>query len=253
VVTNTPSGTGFVQVAGGGRHSLALRSDGSIISWGRDSEAQVTNTPSGTGFVHVAGGFFYSLALRTDGSIVPWGSDAVGQVTNAPSGVGFTQVAAGEFHALAQSSSLPPVVAYCTAGTSASGCMASLSASGAASASASTGFDVIATGVEGAKDGLFFFGSNGRQASPWGNGTSLQCVVTPVKRGGLLTGTGTPGLCDGAFTQDLNARWCATCPRPLHNPGAGAIVQAQLWYRDPFNTSNQTTSLSDAIEFLVAP
>jgi hypothetical protein len=37
------------------------------------------------------------------------------------------------------------------------------------------------------------------------------------------------------------------------NPGAGAQVQAQLWYRDPQNTSNQTTSLSDAIEFLVAP
>ena len=35
--------------------------------------------------------------------------------------------------------------------------------------------------------------------------------------------------------------------------GAGAVVQAQLWYRDPLNTSNQTTSLSDAIEFIVAP
>jgi hypothetical protein len=30
-------------------------------------------------------------------------------------------------------------------------------------------------------------------------------------------------------------------------------VQAQLWYRDPSNTSSVTTSLSDAIEFLVAP
>ena len=35
--------------------------------------------------------------------------------------------------------------------------------------------------------------------------------------------------------------------------GAGAIVQAQLWYRDPVNTSNQTTSLSDALEFAVCP
>ena len=39
----------------------------------------------------------------------------------------------------------------------------------------------------------------------------------------------------------------------LLNPGAGAIVQAQLWYRDPVSTSNQTTSLSDAIEFCVSP
>ena len=57
-------------------------------------------------------------------------------------------------------------------------------------------------------------------------------------------------LCDGTFAQDLNARWTA---KPNQNPGAGAVVQAQLWYRDPFNTSNQTTSLSDAIEFTVGP
>jgi hypothetical protein len=30
-------------------------------------------------------------------------------------------------------------------------------------------------------------------------------------------------------------------------------VQAQLWYRDPDSTSNQTTSLSNALEFAVAP
>jgi hypothetical protein len=37
------------------------------------------------------------------------------------------------------------------------------------------------------------------------------------------------------------------------NLGAGAVVQAQLWYNDPASTSNQTTSLSDAVEFGVAP
>jgi hypothetical protein len=30
-------------------------------------------------------------------------------------------------------------------------------------------------------------------------------------------------------------------------------MQGQLWYRDPLNTSNQTTSLSDAIEFTFCP
>ena len=69
----------------------------------------------------------------------------------------------------------------------------------------------------------------------------------------MLPGIGTAGLCDGSFSQDLNALWCATCPKPAKNPGAGAVVQAQLWYRDPLNTSNRTTSLSDAIEFLVNP
>jgi len=71
-----------------------------------------------------------------------------------------------------------------------------------------------------------------------------------VKRGGLLAGSGTGGACNGSFAQDLNAHWTA---QPNHNPGVGAIVQAQLWYRDPQNTSNQTTSLSNAVEFAVFP
>jgi hypothetical protein len=143
-----------------------------------------------------------------------------------------------------------PFELYCTAGTSASGCNALLAASGTPSASAASGFSLSAAGVEGNTLGLFFFGKGGRQTSSWGNGTSLQCVVPPVKRAGLLAGGGTAGACDGAFSQDLNARWTA---KPNQNPGPGAIVQAQLWHRDPFNTSNQSTSLSDAIEFCVGP
>jgi choice-of-anchor B domain-containing protein len=145
-----------------------------------------------------------------------------------------------------------PTEGYCTAGTSASGCQAALWPLGAPSATAAEGFELVASAVEGDKDGLFFFGTNGRQANPWGNGTSFQCVVPPVIRCGLLAGTGATGVCDGLFTQDLNALWCPTCPKPAKNPGAGAVVQAQLWYRDPLNTSNQTTSLSNAVEFTVA-
>jgi hypothetical protein len=144
-------------------------------------------------------------------------------------------------------------VTYCTAGTSASGCKAAISATGYPSAHEMTPFILFATSVEGGKDGLFFFNSNGRQANSWGSGTSYQCVVPPVFRGGLLQGSGTSGTCGGFLSQDLNALWCMTCPKPAKNPGAGAIVQAQLWYRDPFNTSNQTTSLSNAIEFGVNP
>ena len=145
-------------------------------------------------------------------------------------------------------STAPAFTSYCTAGTTASGCQATLSASGTPSATAPSGFLVTGANAEGAKDGLFFFGTNGRQANPWGSGTSFQCVVPPVSRTALITGAGTSGLCDGMFTADLNARWTA---KPSQNPGAGATVQAQLWFRDPANTSNQTTSLSDAIEFVV--
>jgi len=142
------------------------------------------------------------------------------------------------------------LTSYCTPGTSASGCTAVLSGSGTPSATAPSGFDLTAAGVEGSKTGIFFYGTSGRQAAPWGNGTSFQCVVPPVKRGALVSGGGTTGACDGSFSYDLNARWNA---KPVHNPGAGALVQAQLWYRDPLNTSNQVTSLSDALEFTVCP
>ena len=145
----------------------------------------------------------------------------------------------------------PVAVNYCTPGTSAAGCQATLSASGTPSASAPTGFVVSASSVEGSKDGLFFFGTNGQQANSWGNGTSLQCVVPPVVRAPLMTGTGTIGQCDGVLLLDLNALWCPTCPKPSKNPGFGATVDLQLWYRDPGSTSNQSTSLSDALEFTI--
>jgi hypothetical protein len=144
-------------------------------------------------------------------------------------------------------------VSYCTAGVSASGCQALMGSSGTASATATSGFDLTAIDVEGQKDGLFFFGTNGRQANPWGNGTSFQCVVPPVLRAPVMAGTGALGACDGSFSLDLNALWCPACPKPAKNPGAGALVQSQLWYRDPASTSNQTTSMSDAREFSVAP
>jgi hypothetical protein len=104
--------------------------------------------------------------------------------------------------------------------------------------------------AQGNVNGLFFFGANGRQANSWGSGTSYQCVVPPVKRGPVLTSSGFSSVCNGIFSQDLNAVWAA---KPHKNPGAGATVQAQLWYRDVQNTSNRATSLSDAVEFVVAP
>jgi hypothetical protein len=140
---------------------------------------------------------------------------------------------------------------YCTAGASASGCAALLAATGTPSASAPSGFVATAADVEGSKDGQFYFGVNGRQAVPWGNGTSYRCVVPPTSRAGLLAASGTNGACDGSFTQDLNTLWVVN--KPAVNPGAGNVVQLQLWYRDPQNTSNRTTSFSDALEFPVCP
>jgi hypothetical protein len=146
---------------------------------------------------------------------------------------------------------LVPPTNYCTAGTSSSGCQAQLSSLGQPSATRNDFFLATASGLEGGKAGLFYFGTSGKQANPWGNGTSLQCVTPPVQRTGILPGSGTPGSCDGSTTLDLNALWCPTCPKPNINPGAGALVRLQFWYRDPHNTSSRSTSLSDALEFSV--
>ena len=144
-------------------------------------------------------------------------------------------------------------VNYCTAGTSASGCQAFITATGSSSATASTGFFLSAQNVQGSNagtNGLFYFASNGRQAPSWGNGTSFQCVVPPTIRDAAQSGGGSNGNCDASFSTDLNARWAA---KPAQVQPAGAVVQAQLWYRDPFNTSNQTTSLSNGVEWTVCP
>jgi len=51
------------RIAAGGGHSLALRSDGSIVGWGDNEYGQAT-LPAGNDFVAIATGWDYSLAIR---------------------------------------------------------------------------------------------------------------------------------------------------------------------------------------------
>ena len=81
--------------------ALAQPQPGSILSWGYNGIGQVSNTPTGTGFTQVASGDAHSLALRSDGSIAAWGDDLYSQVSNTPTGTGFAQVAGGWAHSLA--------------------------------------------------------------------------------------------------------------------------------------------------------
>jgi len=255
-VSSTPAGTGFVQLAAGADHSVALDSSGSTVSWGNDAEGEVSDTPSGTGFVRVGAGGFHSLAVQSDGTIVAWGGDSHGQVSEAPTGPTFREVTGGLHHSLALTGpapavpQLPSYVAYCTAGTTAAGCQAYLAAAGIPSASAASGFTVTASYLEGQRVGVFYQGTAGRQAAAWGNGNSFQCVVPPLTRLGMSIGSGTPGACDGTLARDVNSSWNE---KPAKNPGAGTLTQLQLWYRDPANTSNRGTNLSNAIEFTVVP
>jgi Tol biopolymer transport system component len=242
-VASTSGGGRFVAFSSRASNLVPGDTNGEIDVFVHDRQTAVTERVSVDSSGSQGNSGSANPSISSDGRYVAFQSDASNLVPADTN---------GDFDVFVRDRGIQPEV-YCTAGISASGCQAAISATGQASASAASGFALIASGVEGGKDGQFFFGTSGQQASPWGNGTSFQCVLPPVTRAGLLTGSGTTGLCDGSFSQDLNAMWCPTCPKPGKNPGAGALVQAQLWYRDPLSTSNQTTSLSNAIEFVTAP
>lgn len=220
-----------------------------------------------------AGGSFYSVgsvvlptAARWDGQA--WSGvedaglfnvkaitafdDGTGSASALYLGGGFGQNA-GPYLAKWQGCPLPGTWrSYCSAGTSSNGCTPSINASGSPSVAATSGFTIDVTGVEGAKQGLIFYGINGRANFAWGAGsTSFQCVKAPVQRMGSLASGGTSGLCNGSFSVDWLA-YLAASGGGLGAPfAAGEIVNAQAWYRDP--PAAKTTNLSNALEFTLAP
>jgi len=121
-ITVTEGGD-WVQIAGGGHHSLALRNDGTVWAWGRNNYGQLgdgttteRHTPvqvaNLTGVQAIAGGFSHSLALRSDGTVWAWGRNSKGQLgdgttTNRTTPVqvlnltGVQAIAGGFFHSLA--------------------------------------------------------------------------------------------------------------------------------------------------------
>lgn len=148
-------------------------------------------------------------------------------------------------------SCVTPPASYCTAGTTTNGCNATLASTGVPSASATSGFVVTASQVEGQKQGLFFYSLSGAQAQPWGSGTSFLCVHPPTQRGPVATSGGTSNACDGSLTLDWNA-FRASSPTILGAPfQGGESVWIQTWFRDP--PAPKSTSLSNALSFTVAP
>ena len=126
---------------GGFSHSLALRSDGTVWSWGlndhgelgdgttlnRYSPVQVISSTSGptylSGVVQVAAGNYFSMALKSNGTVWCWGPNSSGELGNAstatsllpvevlqaatgnPALSGVTAISAGAVHCLALTSS----------------------------------------------------------------------------------------------------------------------------------------------------
>lgn len=139
------------------------------------------------------------------------------------------------------------VLAYCHQGSGA-GCAAVLDATGVASASASSGFELVVSSVLGQRSGQIFYGL-GQSATPFGVG--MLCVAPPIQRLTASNSGGTAGACDGELRIDWNA-WRAANPTAIGAPfSAGQALYSQAWFRQ--FAGGTEPSLSNALRFTLAP
>ncbi len=103
-----PGGVGFltgaIALEGGEHHSLALRSDGTVWTWGDNMHGQLGDgtlamriTPvqvvglGGVGFLTgvsaIHGGDHGSMAVKSDGTLLVWGGNEVGELGNGTAGI----------------------------------------------------------------------------------------------------------------------------------------------------------------------
>jgi hypothetical protein len=130
VVTAVGPQTATPAVSAGNFHTVALRRDGTVWTWGENKDGQLgigstsdCSTPAQvTGLTDVnriAAGYRHTLALKSDGTVWAWGDNSDGQLgdgtttdqtspvpvkdPNDPTGflTGVTAIAAGESHTLA--------------------------------------------------------------------------------------------------------------------------------------------------------
>lgn len=86
-------------VAAGYQHSVALKSDGTVWTWGSNDYGQLGNgkygdnvapaqVPSLCYITAIAAGTDFTIALKSDGTVWAWGDNANGQLGNGTSGIG---------------------------------------------------------------------------------------------------------------------------------------------------------------------
>jgi alpha-tubulin suppressor-like RCC1 family protein len=117
--------TGITSISSGLQHTVALRGDGAVFTWGNNSSGQIgdgsaAGTPVRTaqqvltGAVSVSAGSGFTLAAKSDGTVWGWGSRASGQLGDGPPNAtpaltpvqtleigSVIRVAAGENHSMA--------------------------------------------------------------------------------------------------------------------------------------------------------
>ena len=71
--TNVPAGLSGVLAIAAADHVLAVKSDHTVVGWGVNNTGQI-NVPAGlSNVIAVGAGRAHSLALKTDGTVVVWG------------------------------------------------------------------------------------------------------------------------------------------------------------------------------------
>ena len=97
-----PSGlTNLLEIAAGGYHNLALKADGTVAGWGRNDSGQTAIPASATNVVAIAAGEYHSVARKADGTVVGWGDNTLGQTNSPASATNVVAIAAGAYHSLA--------------------------------------------------------------------------------------------------------------------------------------------------------
>ena len=123
-VTTFAGGTNWKQVACGINYTAAIKTDGTLWTWGQSNNGQlgdntatdrrtpVTTFAGGTNWKQVSGGY-HTTAIKTDGTLWGWGYNGNGQlgdntiinrstpVTTFAGGTNWKQVACGGFHTVA--------------------------------------------------------------------------------------------------------------------------------------------------------
>jgi hypothetical protein len=108
--TNVPSSlSNVLGVAAGGYHSMALKSNGTVVCWGATNRnfnyGQTNMPPSLSNVMAIAAGYGHSMALKSNGTVVCWGATNsvanYGQ-TNVPASLSnVVAISAGGYHSMA--------------------------------------------------------------------------------------------------------------------------------------------------------
>jgi Tol biopolymer transport system component len=175
-----------------------------------------------------------NVAISGDGRVVAFRSKATNLVPGASGNV---------YHVYVRACEVASPSAYCKPARPPGGCVAAMTFQGTPSATAGSGFEVMAQGLDAKRVGLLFYGTSGPWGQPLPDG--FLCVKTPIVRAQVSTSGGTTG-CDGSLSMDFNA-WIASGADPTLV--AGQSVHAQGWFRN----SAGTGQLSDALALLIEP